>query len=128
MIETLALAGFGLASFAGVLSLTWTALRDRSARGEAEKRAAVLDANHTVLAKQNAELAAILKDTQERLNAMESMVLDAAASAPVSGAYVRLLSLIKAARAPAGGDGDGEVHHDEAADTPAARDLFERRD
>ena len=118
-MEAIALFGGIAISVGGVLVLAFKALSAERRAGEQKARADVLDANHTIAARQLADTAAQLKDAQERLDDLSTALVNMAGDMPVNGSFHRLLQVADRRKA-ASGDGAGSVHHDESSD--AGRD------
>lgn len=98
--------GFGSLAISIIAGAFIRALSAEKARGEADKRAAVLDANNTILQRDKADLADQLKLATERGDRLDdafAKMLDEVASGASVGAYQRLLKIIAATKAARGG-------------------------
>lgn len=106
--------------FAGaVLSVAFVAFREATGRRKAEVRAATAEANATSYATQLTDSTNREKEQKQRAekaNATIQKLLAEMATAPAAGSWDRLVSVIEAARAAEGGDGDGVLHLPAGAD------------
>lgn len=102
-----------LSALGSLLTLALLAVKYKGEAGDAQTKTAVLDANHTMLAQQNAELAAKAKEQEAKLNDLAAEIIDQAIKTPVAGSFDRLLAhfgLAKKAADSAGASSSAVLH------------------